>query len=224
MLDGNTGTDHKSKGLVAVESLGEGSSHFADPTPPALVDMYNAVRRENTIFNQCMNIDISSSRDTKRSIHLSVHSASFKLPESMQKIGSSSVYCVVYALDVNGKHITPKNSQASTSALSINVGDNNPIWNEQFDLYAPDIVNCFDTVRVKVKMHKSGYIKDRNLGMVTLRAKDLFVNYSDRYETVKMKQFTLPMEECPNGYALAETAGSMKVCMQVCMYTMNYNV
>ena len=210
ILEGSHGDNLKSKGLVAVESLGEGSAHFTDPTPLTLTDTYNTSRRENVLYNQSITMDISSPKDTKRSIHLSVHSASFKLADNMQRAGSS-VYCVVYALDANGKHITPKNAQASTSTLAIKIGDNNPIWNEQFDLFTPDIVSSFDTVRVKMKIHKSGYLKDRNLGMVTIRAKDLFVDYSDRSESVKMKQFTLPMEECPNGFPLAETAGSMKV-------------
>ena len=209
ILEGGHG-DHKSKGLVAIESLGEGSAHFLDPTPPTLSDMYTVSKKENILYNQCINMDISSPKDMKRSIHLAVHSASFKLAENIQRSGSS-VYCVVYALDANGKHITPKNAQASTSTLAVKVGDNNPIWNEQFDLYTPDIVSSFDTVRVKMKLHKSGFLKDRNSGMVTIRAKDLFVNYADRSESVKMKQFTLPMEECPNGFHLAETAGSMKV-------------
>ncbi len=225
LLDGGS-HDHKSKGLVAVESLGEGSAHLTDPSPPSLSDFYNMSRRDNITHNQCLNIDISSPKDTKRSIHLSIHSASFKVDESINSAvrwkrgglssssGSSSpslVYCVVYALDANGKHITPKNAQSSTSALAMKVGENNPIWNEQFDLYTPNIVSEFDTVRVKLKVNKSGWLKDRNLGMITIRAKDLFVDYSHRDESVKMKQFTLPMAECPNGLPLAETSASMKV-------------
>ena len=196
--------DSKAAGLVAVESLGEGSAHFNCPIPPSFADQTNQSRRENLLFNQTLFVDIQSPQDIKRSIHIAIHSAHFKIEESTQKSlnwkrmgrifnqasSSSSFYCVVYALDTNGNKITPKNDSSSTSALAMKIGENNPIWNEEFDLYTPDIVDTFDAIRIKLKVHNSGLLKDRNLGMVTIRAKDLFHHFPDRTESVKMKQVT----------------------------------
>ena len=114
---------------------------------------------------------------------------------------AAALYCVIYALDASGKKLTSKDTSSSTSVYYINTGNSSecPVWNEQFDLFSPDIVAKFDTIRIKIKIPSSGLLRDRNFGMVNIRPKDLFEDYPNRRKTVLMKEFEIPIEHCFNG-------------------------
>ena len=121
-----------------------------------------------------LEIDLQPPYQEKRSIQILIHGATFteavmeicKSYYSKEEIGGGvlSPYCMIYALDKNGKKITPKNTVFSTSVYALKHGDASPIWNEQFDLFCRDIITRFDSVRIKIKVHRSGFIRDRNLG------------------------------------------------------------
>jgi len=113
------------------------------------------------------------------------------------------MYCVVYALDANGKKLTTKDTASCTSTYYFNnqnqSGSSFPIWNEQFDLFSPDIVSKFEKIRIKIKIPGSGILRDRNFGMVNIHPKDLFKDYPSRRRTVLMKEVEIPIERCLNG-------------------------
>jgi hypothetical protein len=113
----------------------------------------------------------------------------------------AALYCVVYALDAAGKKLTPKDSNASTPTYYCHdvTAATYPVWNSQFDLFCPDIVSKFESIRIKIKLPKTGVLRDRNFGMVTIRPKDLFRDYPSRSKTVLLREFDLPIERCANG-------------------------
>ena len=210
-----------------IESFGEGTLTLPDPV---MEPVYSAFKPMDV--GQAVCIPIQAPTTTKRSIQILLHSASFTdavmdacLHQSAGgflcapvAITLPSVYCIIYALDKTGRKLTPKNSSFSTSVFALNQNQNQPIWNEQFDLFCRDIVRSFDSIRIKIKIHKSGVLKDRNLGMISLSPKDIFKDYCDRKESVLIREFSVPITKCINGISAgfgSKAMGSVKLTIRI---------